>query len=163
MSPLYDEKQIAIKLNERVISSLDGLAKNGSTNRSHLMLSLINIWISVLENVPMAGLFYITSLLRSRVQLYPGYPLEFTESRLPEKPLPLKLSDSTIETVLGLASVNRISRHQLLKVMIIVGMEELEDLTDRTPFEFGAIEQQLHKSFTKLMEKGFKAFKAFSK
>jgi hypothetical protein len=166
MIPNIDEKQIAIKLNDHLIGSLDALAKNGEMNRNHLMLSFVNIWLNVLEESRMRGLFYIANLMRVRetqMQCTPAYEHEFTESRLPEKPLPLKFSESSIHSINALASVNHISRHLLLKTMIIVGIEELEKLTDRKPYQFAAIEKELHKLFTKIMEKGFKAFKAFIK
>jgi len=166
MIPKIDEKQIAIKLNDHLIGSLDTLARNGELNRNHLMLSFVNIWLSVLEEARMRGLFYIANLMRVRetqMQATPAYEHEFTESRLPEKPFPLKFNESTIQGIDGLACVNHISRHLLLKTMIIVGIEELEKLTDRKPYQFAAIENELHKLFTQIMEKGFKAFKAFIK
>jgi hypothetical protein len=47
--------------------------------------------------------------------------------------------------------------------MIIVGIEELEYITDREPFQFGSVEKKLHKSFSTIMKKGFNAFKAYMK
>jgi len=160
-----DEKQIAIKLNEYLISSLDALAKAGGMNRNHLMLSFVNTWVNVLDESSMRGLFYISNLLRVReVQSFSSaFEHEFTESRIPEKPLPMKFSDSSITGIDALASVNHISRHQLLKTMIIVGIEELEKITERRPYKFCSIEFKLHNSFSNIMKKGFKAFKAYIK
>jgi hypothetical protein len=45
--------------------------------------------------------------------------------------------------------------------MVIVGIEELESTTNNKPFQFGDVEERLHQSFSKIMSKGFKAFKAY--
>lgn len=164
MTSHAEEKQIAIKLNDFLIGRLDSLAKRGSTNRTHLMLSFINLWLNVLEESRMPGLFYITNLLRVRetqMNRAPAYEHEFTESRIPEKPIPLKFEESTISIIDGRAHINHISRHQLLKVMIIVGIEDLETIIDNKPFQFGNVEDRLHQSFIQIMNKGFKAFKAY--
>jgi hypothetical protein len=165
MIPRFDEKQIAVKLNDNFISRLDVLAKKGDMNRNHLMLSIINIWISVLEDSN-SGLFYISNLFRVRqiqMECRMGYEHEFenTDLRTPEKPLPLKFSESSILTITGLASLNHISRHLFLKTMIIVGIEELEEITDCKPYQFGAVEQELHNLFLNVMTKGNKAFMAY--
>jgi hypothetical protein len=44
--------------------------------------------------------------------------------------------------------------------MIIIGIEELENITEYKTYEFGAAEPKLYKSFELIMKKGFKAFKA---
>jgi len=165
MIPAVNERQIAIKLNDSLIDNLNTLAKNGGMNRNHLMLSLVNLWISALDGSKLSGLFYIANLLRVReIQMFSfAFEHEFTESRIPEKPLPLKFSESSIDSINALASVNHISRHLLLKTMIIVGIEELETLTDRRPYQFEAIEPKLHNVFKKIMEKGFEAFEAYIK
>ena len=165
MIPQNDEKQIAIKLNDNLISSLDALAKAGDMNRNHLMLSFVNIWVSVLDESMLPGLFYISNLHRVReIQHFsPAYEHEFTESRIPEKPIPMKFSESNILTIEALASINHISRHQLMKTMIIVGIEELENITDRGPYQFGSVEKKLHNAFSTIMKKGFKAHLAYMK
>jgi hypothetical protein len=58
---------------------------------------------------------------------------------------------------------SHISRHQVLKTMIIVGIEELEILTDSRSYQMGSIESELHASFSMIMKKGFKAFEAYIK
>ncbi|GFE56747.1 hypothetical protein [Geobacter sp. AOG1] len=166
MIPSIDEKQIAIKLNESLIGSLDVLAKNGGMNRNHLMLSFVNIWLSVLEASKMPGLFYIANLLRVRenqMQFTPAYEHEFTESRIPEKPLPIKFNEADIFNINRFANFNHISRHLLLKTMVIVGIEEFGNLTDYRSYQFGAIEKELHNLFSNIMRKGFKAYMAYIK
>lgn len=165
MTSHMDDKQIAIKLNDYLIGSLDALAKAGDMNRNHLMLSFVNIWITVLDESRLPGLFYISNLHRVRhIQCFTqAYEHEFTESRIPEKPLPIKFSESSISNIDRYANFNHISRHQLLKTMIIVGIEELENITVGRPYQFGAVEKKLHDSFSTIMKKGFKAHMAYMK
>lgn len=166
MTPHMDEKQIAIKLDESLIGRLDVLAKSCGMNRNHLMLSFVNIWINVLEEANYAGIFYIANLMRVRqaqMDFSKAYEHEFTELRIPEKPIPLKFSEASISSINAFACVNHISRHLLLKTMIIVGLEELENETECGNFQFGAIEPKLHNKFSLVMKKGFRAFKAYLK
>jgi hypothetical protein len=166
MLPRIDEKQISIKLNDLLIDRLDVLAKKGEMKRNHLMLSFVNIWLSVLEEARLPGLFYISNLLRVReLQMNGEFVIEheFTETRLPEKNLPIKFSESTIFTIYTFTNVSHISRHQLLKIMIIVGIEELEKITEGKPYQFGSIEKKLFDLFSMVMNKGFKAFMIYRK
>ncbi len=166
MIPPRDEKQIAVKLNEQLIDRLDALARNGGMNRNHLMSSFVNVWLSALEKASMPSLFYIANLFRVRenqMHRMRVYEHEFTELRLPEKPLPLKFTESDIFRINSLACVNHISRHLLLKTMIIVGIEDLENKIDSMPFQFGALEPELYKSFSIVMQKGDKSFRAYLK
>jgi hypothetical protein len=160
-----NEKQIAIKLNDNLISSLDSLAKAGDMNRNHLMLSFVNIWLNVLDASRLPGLFYISNLHRVRdIQCFsPAYEHEFTESRIPEKPLPIKFSEASISNIDRFSNFNHISRHQLLKTMIIVGIEELHQITERKAYHFGSVEKKLHDSFSTILKKGFKAHMAYMK
>lgn len=167
MSPGIDEKQISIKLNDNLIGRLDRLANNGEMNRNHLMLSFVNLWLSVLEKSSMPGLFYINNLLRVRKFQMLGvlsvHEHGYADSSIPEKPYPIKISESVIFNINRFTSFNPISRHQLLKIMIIVGIEELECITENKPYEFGHIEKKLNDSFSFTMKKGFDAFQEFNK
>ena len=40
-------------------------------------------------------------------------------------------------------------------------IEELEEITGNKPFQFRDVEDRLNQSFSKIMNKGFKAFKAY--
>lgn len=167
MTSYIDEKQIAIKLNDNLIGRLDSLAQLGDMKRSHLMLSLVNIWLNVLETSPLKLMFFAANILRVHEAQMKGrmgvYEHEYSGSRIPEKPIPIKLSEADIFKVLGHAMKSHISRHQMLKIMVIVGIEELEAITDKKPYQFGDIEQRLFKEFSMLMKKGERVFKEFIK
>jgi metal-responsive CopG/Arc/MetJ family transcriptional regulator len=167
MTANIDEKQIAIKLNDDLIGRLDSLSKLGGMNRSHLMLSFVNIWLNVLETSRLKLIFFVANILRVHEAQMNGemnlYEHEYSASRIPERAIPIKLSEADIFKVLGHAMKSHISRHQMLQIMIIVGIEELEKITDYKPYQLGDIEKLLFKEFSMLMKKGEKVFKEFIK
>jgi hypothetical protein len=163
MVPNIEVKQIAVKYDEYTKDRLDRLARNGAVNRHHLMLSFINIWLGVLKNADMAALFHFAIILRDFEALTKGIlrsQREIPDSRVPEKAFPIKLGETTIFDIERFASRANMSNHQLMKNMIIIGIEELENITDYKAYQFGAVEPKLYKSFEMIMKKGFKAFKA---
>ncbi len=163
---LIEEKQVAVQLNEIYANRLDALAKGGEMNRNHLMLFIVNIWLNVLKQEAFPGMFYILNLLRVRVLQMEGhfpYEHEFTGSKLPVKSFPIKLSETTIFELGAYANHNHITKHNLLKTMIIVGIEELEEITGGKMFQLGTVEPLLHRLFSNLMKKGPQVFKAFCK
>jgi predicted DNA-binding protein len=167
MTSRIDEKQIAIKLNDNLIERLDSLAKRGGMNRSHLMLSFVDTWLSVLEMSRLTFTFLVANILRVHEAQVKGrmgvYEHKNSGSGIPEKPIPIKLSEADIFKVIGHAMKSHISRHQMLKIMIIVGIEELEAITDHKPYQFWEIEQQLYNEFSMIMKKGVRVFKEFIK
>jgi hypothetical protein len=167
MTPNIDEKQISIKLNDFLIGRLDILAENGGLKRNHLMLSFVNLWLSVFETTRFILTFYVANLLRVHEaqmnQDLDVYEHEDSESKPPEKPYPIKLSEADSFKIRCHALKSHITRHQMLKIMIIVGIEELENVTDSKTYRFEDIEKRLFKEFKKIMEKGERAFKAYIK
>jgi predicted DNA-binding protein len=167
MTANIDEKQIAIKLNYDMIDRLDNLAKRGGLNRSHLMLSFVNIWLSVLEESRYSLMFFVANLLRVHEAQMNGemeiYEHEYSGSSIPEKPIPIKLSEADIFKISCHANKSHISRHQMLKTMIIVGLEKLENITEHKSYQIGDIEKRLYKEFNIIMKKGERVFKEFMK
>jgi hypothetical protein len=162
--PSSDETQIAVRLNEYFINRLDGLARRGEMNRKHLMLSVVNIWLNVLEKSRMSHVFYVASILKDHEDRLNGnMKRDFSENRLPEKPIPIKFTEEEIFNINRFASFNHISRHQLLKTMIIISIEELDEATDYKSYQFGELEPKLYNAFGMMMKKGFKAFEAYIK
>lgn len=161
------EKLIAVKLNADLTSRLDSLAKRAGMLRAQLMLNFVNIWINVIENSKLAHVFYTANLLRvheAQMNSILGiYEHEFSGSRITEKPIPIKMSESDIFKVSGYANKNHLSRHQMLKTMIIVGIEELEKITSEGSYQYGSVEPELHNAFCLIMKKGYNAYKAYIK
>lgn len=161
MYPQNDEKQVSVRLSEYFIDRLDKLAKNGSVNRHHLMLCLIIIWLKVLEYSKLPNYFKLAIEIRDLEARLKGDmkpPLEYIESKFPEKSIPVKLTDADIKRIACLVSRTHLSRHQLLINMMNIGIEELENATSSEVYRYADIEPQLYSSLETIMKKGRKAF-----
>lgn len=166
MIPDINDKQVAIKLNEQLIGSLDRLAKAGGTNRTTLMHMIVSTCLDALDKADMPGIFYIASLLRVRklqLEMQFAYEHEFTGFPYPEKAIPMKFSEEALDKIGVFFNHNHITRHLLLKTIIIVGIEEMERLTDGEPYQLDKISKALFKSYSDLMKRGYKAFRTFIK
>jgi hypothetical protein len=156
------EKQIAIKLSENYISRLDDLARRGHTNRRQLMLNFIKIWMNELKEINKANFFHLAIILRSieadMEQDY-GRRSEFIESNFPEKPFPIMLSEDDSLYIVSYAGRANMTRHHMMKSMVITGIEELEEMTNDKEYDFSVVEPKLKRAFGIIMAKGAKAFK----
>jgi len=167
MTALNDEKRIAVKLNDGLTNRLDSLAKRSSIIRTDLMLCLVNTWLNVLDKSQFPHIFYVANLLRvykAQMNMELGvYEHEFSGSRILEKPIPIKIKESDIFIIYGYANKSHLSRHQLLKTMIIVGIEELEKIVPVGLYQYASVEPALSKVLSSIMSNGYKAFKAYNK
>lgn len=160
------EKQIAIKMNEGYISRLDNLARRGHTNRRQLMVNFIKIWLDELKRSGVANFFQLAVILRGievEVNLHATGTREFWESNIPEKALPIILSKDDNLCIARFASRSSMSRHHMMKNMIVIGIEELEMITAFNEFQFSDAEPKLKESFGIIMAKGNIAFKKVKK
>ncbi len=156
------EKQIAIKLSENYIFRLDDLAKRGHTNRRQLMVNFIKIWLDELKESNLANFFHLAIILRGiEADMEQDFERqsEFIESNLPEKPFPIMLTEDDSLYVVSWAGRANMTRHHMMKSMVITGIEEIEELTDNKEYDFSAVEPKLKRAFGVIMAKGFRAFK----
>ncbi|MFZ3207364.1 MAG: hypothetical protein WA140_00800 [Geobacteraceae bacterium] len=157
------EQQVTVKLNDFRISRLDMLAKLGSMNRHYLMQSFVNLWLNVLGSFKMPHVFYLAIVFRDLEAPLKGIDRpqqDFSESTLPARSLPIKLTESAIFSIDCFANKSNITRHQMMKNMVITGIDELAEITDYKLFDFAMIEPQLNKAFVLIMRKALKAFEA---
>jgi len=156
------EKQIAIKLSEKYISCLDDLARRGHTNRRQLMLNFIKVWLDELQEINKANFFHLAIVLRgikADMNQDGSRRTEFVESNLPEKPFPIILSEDDNRYIVSFAGRANMTRHHMMKSMVITGIEELEELTDNKEYDFSVVEPKLKRTFGIIMAKGFRAYK----
>lgn len=159
MSPRNEDKAIAVKLSELFIQRLDTLARNGSFNRHQLMLTLVTVWLGVLNESGHATLFDLALLLREKIKAARDMvetPWEYAESHFQEKSIPIKLPDVSILEITCLVSRTRMTRHQIMKNMVVVGMEELEILSNNNPYNYSEIESKFIKRLQEIMSTAIK-------
>jgi hypothetical protein len=162
MNENLGEKQIAIKLSEKYISRLDDLARRGHTNRRQLMLNFIKIWLNELKEVNKANFFHLVIVLRgieADMNQDGSRRTEFVESNLPEKPFPIILSEDDSLYIVSCAGRANMTRHHMMKSMVITGIEELEEMTNDKEYDFSVVELKLKRAFGVIMAKGFRAYK----
>jgi hypothetical protein len=163
MSPQNDEKQFSVRISEYFVDRLDKLAKSGSVNRHHLQLCLIIVWLRVFEDSTLPNYFKVALEIRDLETMITGDmkpTLEYIELKYPGKALPIKLSESDSTMISIFASRTHLNRHLLMKKMILVGIEELEKITENNQYRYADVEPQLFKAIELIMKKGRKAFLA---
>ena|ERR1039457_5274040 len=163
MSSQNDEKQASVRISAYFVDRLDKLAKCGSVNRHHLQLCMIIVWLRVFEDSTLPNFFKVAMEIREleagmKGEMKPS--MEYIEMRFPGKALPIKLSESDSIKISCFASRTHLTRHLLMKNMILVGIEELEKITVNSQYRYEEIEPQLFKTFELIMKKGRKAFLA---
>jgi hypothetical protein len=157
-----DEKQVAIKLSENYISRLDDLARRGHTNRRQLMVNFIKIWFDELKESNSANFFHLAIILRgieADVKQDFRRRNEYIESIFPEKPFPIMLTEDDNLYVISCSGRANMTKHHMMKSMIITGIGELEELTDNKEYDFSVVEPKLKRAFGVIVAKGFRAFK----
>jgi hypothetical protein len=124
---------------------------------------LIIVWLRVFEDSKLPNYFKLALEIRNleagmKGEMKPS--LEYIESKFPGKALPIKLSESDSTMISVFASRTHLSRHLLMKNMILVCIEELEKITGNNPYRYADVEPQLFSSLETIMKKGRKAFLA---
>ena len=163
MAQSFDEKQISIRFSEVYKSRLDDLAKRGDTSRSQLMVNFIKIWLEELRESHSANFFHLAIILReidAEFEMDRYRKSEFVEllNPSPEKPFPVRLLEDNIIDLTAFAGMCNMTRHNMMKTMIVTGIGELEALTDDTEYGLSVIEPKLKRAFGIIMARGAKAF-----
>lgn len=158
------EKQIAIKLSDKYASRLDDLANRGNTNRRQLMVNFIRLWMEELKESSSANFFHLAIVLReiqADMEMDFNRRSEFVESLLPnpERPFPIMLSEEERRYMVSYSGRSNMTRHNMMKKMVITGIEELEVLTKDQEYQYSVVESKLKRAFGIIMAKGLRAFR----
>jgi hypothetical protein len=158
-----NEKQIAIKLSEKYISRLDDLAKRGNTNRRQLMVNFIRMWMDELKESSSANFFHLAIIIReieADTKMDCNRRSEFVEllHPSPERPFPIMLSEDDRLLMVSCSGRCNMTRHNMMKKMVITGIEELEVITSDQEYQYSVVEPKLKRAFGIIMAKGFRAF-----
>lgn len=157
------ERQVAIKLSQNYVSRLDDLAKQGKTNRRQLMVNFIRIWLDEIKETNSANFFHLAIVLReieADFNTDHARQSEYVESIIPEKqfPFPILLTEDDNLSIVSYSGRANMTRHHLMKSMIITGIGELEEITKNKEYEFSAVKPKLKRAFGVIMAKGRTAF-----
>lgn len=150
------EKNISIKLNDDFISRLDKIAGIGNLSRHQLAKNIIEVGIEELETLKRIGVFQLGILIRNLTEKR----IKPKDTASGEKPIPIKLDDNFIDRLDKLASKAELSRHQLMKNLLQVGLEEVEAFAKIGAIRLAVIIRDLPKSLRKICDMGEVALRA---
>lgn len=162
------DKQTAIKLGEKYIARLDDLAKLGNTSRRQLMMSFIKAWLNEFEEGKKAQYFKLAIVLR---EVEADNCMDFKRRSEfvelfhpdPERPLPIIQNEDDYTYMSFCSGSANMTRHHMMKSMVITGIQELEIITGGKKYDFSVVEPKLKKALKIIMERGFKAYREGTK
>jgi len=154
------DKMISVKLNQAWIDRLDKLAKKAKISRHQLILNMMTEGTRQLKLLKKIGIFQVGLAIRD-IKI-PG----FATSKAAEdadKPIPVKIDEKLLEEIEALADRAGLSRHQLMRNIIHVSVEELELLMMAGIGPAVLIYESLKDSLKGIISDGEKAMKAVLK
>lgn len=145
------EKTVSVKLGEQWITRLDKLAKAAGLSRHQLMRNMIQVGVNGISLASKVGLFQIglaiRDLLDLRKKAEPGE----------EKPLPLRIDEKLLDKVDAFAARGGLSRHQLMRNLIHLGIDELEGASRVGVLQTSVWLRDLEEAIKKVIRNGSKA------
>jgi predicted transcriptional regulator len=158
MMQIGNEKTTTIKLDSVWLDRLDTLAKRAELSRRQLMMNMVDVGLDQIKVLKMFGFFKVGLLVRQMSEKSGmGHTWEETGEL---KPAPVTLKEKTWDLLDTLAEAGDISRHQLVRNIIYVGIEQLESFQKVGLFQIKDACILLKKSFNEIIEDGQKAMNA---
>lgn len=155
------EKHIAIKMNDEFIARLDKIAKEAKLSRNQLIKNILDVGFDELVKLKQVGVFQLGIYIRDlHESISNKHKKKIIDPISGERPIPIKLDEEFINKLDELAEKAGLSRHQLLKNIIRVGLEEAEILSKVGIIKLGVIFRDLPESFRAICEKGEAALTA---
>jgi predicted DNA-binding ribbon-helix-helix protein len=125
MSPTTNEKIVTIKMNDTFISRLDYLARKAKMSRHQLLKNLLDVGIDELNDFKKIGLFKLGVLARDVADFC---NLKMSDPVTGDKSVPVTLDETFIAILDDLATQADLSRAQLMRNLVRVGVEGLETM-----------------------------------
>ena len=145
------DKSTSIKLSAHWIERLDKLTKQADLSRQQLMHNIIEVGIDAIEFSSKVGVFQLGLMIRDLLDL----------RRKPvtggETPLPLKVDEKVFAKVEMFAEKSDLTRHQLMRNLILVGIEELEGSARVGVFQLSVALRDLGGTVKKIVKDGQRA------
>lgn len=123
MCPASNEKNVTIKMNDTFIARLDYLARKAKMSRHQLLKNLLDVGVDELNDYKKIGLFKLGVLTREVAE---WCNLPMSDPVTGEKSVPVTLDEPFIAILDDLATQADLSRAQLMRNLVRVGVEGLE-------------------------------------
>lgn len=125
MCPAANEKNVTIKMNDTFIARVDYLAGKAKLSRHRLLKNLLDIGVDELNDFKKIGLFKLGVLARDVAE---WCNLKMSDPVTGEKSIPVTLDETFIAILDDLATQADLSRAQLMRNLVRVGVEGLETM-----------------------------------
>jgi len=158
------EKNVSVKMNEDFIKRLDDIAHLVKLNRNQIIRNILEIGVEEIEKLRFVGILQLSLIIRDlRESILGKCNLKATDPVAGDKPIPIKLQNEFIARLDSLAEKGGLSRHQLIKNILRVGVEEGESMAKYGIIKLGLLLRDLPESFRVFFKKGDEAYKASEK
>lgn len=155
------EKSISIKMNGEFIERLDRIAEKAKLSRNNYITNLLDLGVDELEKLKQIGVFQLGLYIRDvHDSITNKCNIKMKDPVSGERPIPIKLSEEFINRLDNLAEKAGLSRHQLMKNIILVGLEQTEALSKVGIIKLAVIIRDLPETFKAICDKGEKALEA---
>ena len=125
MCPETNTKNVTIKMNDDFIARLDYLATKARLSRHKLLKNLLEVGVDELNDFKKIGLFKLGVLTRDVAE---WCNLKISDPVTGEKSVPVTLDEFFIAILDDLATQADLSRAQLMRNLVRVGVEGLETM-----------------------------------
>lgn len=125
MCPETNTKNVTIKMNDDFIARLDYLATKARLSRHKLLKNLLDVGVDELNDFKKIGLFKLGVLTRDVAE---WCNLKISDPVTGDKSVPVTLDESFIVILDDLATQADLSRAQLMRNLVRVGVDGLEKM-----------------------------------
>lgn len=161
MVKLKGDKEVSIKMNEKFIARVDKIAAKVKVSRRQMLTNLVDAGVFALSTLEDVGIFRLSVLLRDIREKRAGKKLTTsTETVGGPIAIPIKLDEELLFQLDRLAEKAGLSRHHLMRNLLEIGTEQVEELTDMGITRMIVLIRDLPDSFKKFFEIGEKVMKA---
>lgn len=150
------DKLVSVKVNEEWLARLDRLAKVGEISRHQLIVNMMGVGVDQLRTLKQMGIIKLGLLIRDLQKPKP----EASEDPATEKPIPVKLDEKMLAEIDLFAEQIGISRHQMMRNILHVCIEDLELLKNLGFVHMAKLADSLKGTFLKIFEDGKTALEA---
>lgn len=150
-----NERDIAIRMNPEFIARVDKLANLVRVSRHQLMKNMIEVGVEELELLSCVGVLQLGILIRDLMNgASAGKP---KDPIIGNKPIPVALDTTYVARLDKLADKAGLPRHQLMKNLLRVGVEEAESMVRIGVLQFVILMRDLPGAFREVCKAGERA------
>lgn len=160
MCPASDEKIVTIKMKDEFIARVDYLARKAKMSRHQLLKNMLDVGVDELKDLKKIGLFKLGVLARDVAE---WCNLKISDPVTGDKSVPVTLDETFVDILDDLASQADLSRAQLMRNLVRVGVEGLETMDKVGVLKLMTIIRELPDYFRAVCNDGENAVKAIKK